>query len=47
MEIVHTINALSMNEYSSIKLQTVTTMQSMMDTTQKYNVPMFLTTGEL
>ena len=51
MKTFHTIDAvidaLLMNEHSSIKLQIVTTMQSMMHTTQNYNTPMFLTTGEL
>ena len=51
MKTFHTINtvidALAMNQHSSIKLQIITTMQSMMHTTQNYNVPMFLTTDEL
>ena len=51
MKMFHTINAvidaLLMNEHSSIKLQIVTTMQSMIHTTQNYNTPMFLTTDEL
>ena len=51
MKTFHTIDAvidaLLMNKHSSIKLQIITTMQSMMHTTQNYNTPMFLTTGEL
>ena len=51
MKMFHTIDAvidaLAMNDHSSIKPQIVTTMQSMMHTTQNYSTPMFLTTGEL